>query len=70
MSSYGEQIRHPGGALDLPQGGLSWYWWLIGGGIVALVLIVIFRPQWLAKIGVHVSTGAGAVGNLNPMGWV
>ncbi len=73
--TFSEQIRHPAGALDPPKesGGLSWWWWLIGGGFAALVLIAIFRPAWLATIGVHVnlSSAAKAVGAIsNPMGWV
>lgn len=72
--SYSEQIRHPSGALEPPKknSNVSW-WWVIGGGIVALILIGIFRPQWLAKIGIHVNLSgaakaAGAVSN--PMAWV
>jgi hypothetical protein len=51
---------------------LGWLW-LVCAAIGALVLVVIFRPQWLAKIGVHVnlSGAAKAVGTVsNPMGWV
>ena len=71
--SYSERIRHPDDALT-PQkeksGGVSW-WWIVAG-IVALILVAIFRPQWLAKIGVHInlSSAAKAVGAVNPMGWV
>lgn len=71
--SYSKQIRHPDGALN-PQrekkSGLSW-WWFVYGGIAALVLIAIFRPQWFAKIGVHLPGAAKAVGAVaNPMRWV
>jgi hypothetical protein len=73
--SYSERIRHPDGALN-PQpekkSGFSW-WWVIGGGMAALILIGIFRPQWLGKIGIHVnvSGAAKAVGAIsNPLGWV
>jgi hypothetical protein len=69
--TYAEQVRHPSGALDPPKksGGFSW-WWFVYGGIAALVLIAIFRPAWLAKIGITFSGAAGAAGNLNPLGWV
>jgi len=68
--SYSEQIRHPGGALD-PQGGVVNWWWFILAGIAALVLIAIFRPQWLTKIGVHLPGAAKAVAAVaNPMRWV
>lgn len=73
MSSFSEEVRHPSGALDPPQGGLSWYWLLIGGGILALVLIAIFRPAWLGRIGIHINlSGPGkALGGIaNPMEWV
>lgn len=73
--SYSDQIRHPDGALNPQPSGWPWWVWLIVAGITALILIAIFRPQWLAKIGVHVNlSGAGkalsAVGNVNPKGWV
>jgi hypothetical protein len=44
------------------------WWWLVGAGIVALVLLAIFSSQWLGKIGSQVSKGAGEV--VNPYGWV
>jgi hypothetical protein len=68
--SHSEQIRHPGGALDPQPNGLPWWCWLIGGGIVALILIGIFRPAWFAKIGIHISGAGKALGNINPRGWV
>ncbi len=71
--SYEERVRHPSAALDPPKegGGLGW-WWIVGAGIAAFILVAIFRPQWLARIGVHVnlSSAAKAVGAANPMGWV
>jgi hypothetical protein len=45
-----------------------WWWWLVGAGIVALVLVAIFRSQWLGKVGSQVSKGTGEVAN--PYGWV
>lgn len=71
--SYSEQIRHPDGALN-PQreknSGLSW-WWFVYAGIAALILVAVFRPQWFAKIGLHISSGASkGVGGINPRGWV
>lgn len=72
--SYAEQIRHPDGALNPPrekQSGLNWWefvavhWlWFLVGGIVALIVIGRIRPQWLAKIGIHIG------GIVNPYGWV
>jgi len=71
--SYTDRVRHPDGALKPPQekrGGVNLWWW-IAAGIGAFVLIAIFRPQWLAKIGVHLSGASKAVGTVsNPMGWV
>lgn len=70
--SYSEQIRHPDGALN-PQGGPSWWWWLIGAGIAALaalILVAIFRPAWLTKIGVNLSGAGKALRGINPRGWV
>ena len=69
--SYSDQIRHPDGALN-PQGkksGLSW-WWFVIGGIAALVLIGIFRPEWFVKIGIRISGAGKAFRNINPQGWV
>lgn len=70
--TYSEQIRHPSGALDPPrevkQPGVSRLWLFVIVGIVVLVIIGKFRPQWLAKIGIAVSDGATAIGN--PLGWV
>jgi hypothetical protein len=71
--SYGERIRHPDGTLNPQREKKSgFWWWVIGAGIVALILIGIFRPQWLAKIGIQFSSGAGkALGGIaNPHGWV
>jgi hypothetical protein len=69
--SYAEQIRHPSQALDPPKksSGLGLWWFLIGG-IAALVLIAIFRPQWFARIGIHISGAGKALGGINPRGWV
>ncbi len=72
--SYSEQIRHPDGALNPPQekqsGGAPWLWIFLVG-IAALIFVGIYRPQWLAKIGVNLSGAAKAVGAVsNPMGWV
>ena len=73
--TFSEQVRHPAAALDPPKesGGLSLWWLVICGGVAALILIAIFRPAWLAKIGIQVnlSSAAAAVGAVsNPMGWV
>ena len=43
-------------------------WWIIGAGIAALVLVAIFRPQWLGKIGSGVLSATGGIAN--PYGWV
>jgi hypothetical protein len=71
--SYSEQIRHPDGALNPPQqkkSSIGW-WWFIFAGIVALILVAIFRPQWLEKIGIHIARGGGGMlPPANPMGWV
>jgi len=73
--SYTEQIRHPDGALnpaeEKERDGASWWWWVVAA-MVALVLIGIYRPQWLEKIGVYVARSSGeALGGIaNPMGWV
>jgi hypothetical protein len=75
--TYAARIRHPGEALDPPKNsgsfGVGW-WWIIGVGLAAFVFVAVFRPQWLARFGVHVnlSDAAKAVGGAvsNPMGWV
>jgi hypothetical protein len=73
--TYGEQIRHPGAALDPQQdkkgGGVNWRL-IVGLTIVALVLVAIIRPQWLSRLGIQFAGGAGkALGGIaNPHGWV
>lgn len=56
--------------------GNQWLWWLLGAGIVAVVLILIFRPQWLLGLAARPLGNAGAAAGLaigavaNPLGWV
>ena len=55
------------GASNPPRGkkrSVNRWWWLVGAGIVALVLVAIFRSQWLGKVGSQVFRVA------NPYGWV
>ncbi len=63
--NYGERIRHPDGALNPPRekkgGGVNWRL-LAGLVVVALIVVVILRPQWLQKIGVHIARGGGPGG--------
>ena len=67
--------RHPSGTLNPPAetSDLWWVWGLLVVAGVAFALVAIFRPQWLARIGVQVNLSgvAKAVGAVsNPMGWV
>lgn len=69
--SYAEQVRDPSLALNPPQGkqsAVNWWWWIVAS-IVALLLIGIYRPQWLAKFGIHLG-GSSGLGGINPHGWV
>jgi len=66
-----EKPPHPSTYLDLPKksGAVSWWWFLLAG-VAALILVGIFRPHWLVKIGVHInlSSAARVVGVVsNPM---
>jgi len=72
--AYAQRFRHPSGALDPSREkksvGLSW-WWFILASIAALILVSIYRPQWLEKIVIHMPRGGGGMlPPANPMGWV
>jgi hypothetical protein len=72
--SYSERIRHPSGALNPPKKSsrVNW-WWFVLAGVAAFILIAIFRPQWLAKIGVQLNLSDASkalAGIANPRGWV
>jgi hypothetical protein len=73
--TYSEQVRHPDAALSpaREKKGVRVNWRLIVAlAFVALILIAVFRPAWLSKLGIQFAGGAGkALGGIaNPRGWV
>lgn len=77
--SYSEQIRQPDAVLNPPQqkqgeqtSGVNWWKWIIILLVVKVILVILvarYRPQWLAKLGIHFG-GGGGLGGINPNGWV
>jgi len=69
--TYGEQIRHPSGALSEPEQRRSGIrLWLILAALVALAVFA-WRAGWLEKLFAVGAEAAGAANPIaNPHGWV
>jgi len=68
--TYGEQIRHPSGAVgDKDEELRQKFWRFLGfAAIVGVVLYFAWRMGWLGKVA---AAGASAVKSIpNPHGWV